>query len=109
MFCIAYGCDNRASSEVSFHRLPLKKPALLKQVKIFVNCVTAPLSYQCRIVARENEAPIYDKNARVCSDHFEERVILHQCWQVLAHPGGLSRRMLCQQSFLSIRLPSKGN
>ena len=38
VFCIAYGCDNHqrsASSEVSFHRLPLKKPALLKQVRIF--------------------------------------------------------------------------
>ena len=59
MFCITYGCDNHqrsASSEVSFQRLPLKKPALLKQVRIFVNCVNAPNSYHRQIVAREDEA-----------------------------------------------------
>ena len=59
VFCIAYGCDNHqrsASSEVSFHCLPLKKPALLKQVRIFVNCVNAPHSYHRQIVAREDEA-----------------------------------------------------
>ena len=36
-YCVAYGCDNDthdAPREVSFHRLPLKKPALLKQVII---------------------------------------------------------------------------
>ena len=35
--CIVYGCDNdqrTASLTVSFHRLPLKKPLLLKQVRI---------------------------------------------------------------------------
>ena len=35
--CIAYGYDNdqrNASPIVSFHRLPLKKPSLLKQVII---------------------------------------------------------------------------
>ena len=56
VFCIAYGCDNHqrsASSEVSFHRLPLKKPALLKQVRIFiVDCVNVPHSYHRQIVAR---------------------------------------------------------
>ena len=34
-YCVAYGCDNDtddAPHEFSFHRLPLKKPALLKQV-----------------------------------------------------------------------------
>ena len=61
VFCNAYGCDNHqcsASSEVSFHRLPLKKPALLKQERIFsVNCVNVPHSYHHRqIVAREDEA-----------------------------------------------------
>ena len=62
VFCIGYGCDNHqrsASSEVSFHRLPLKKPALLKQVRIFsVNCVfqNAPHSYHRQIVAKEDEA-----------------------------------------------------
>ena len=33
VYCIAYGCDNdqrNASPGVSFHRLPLKKPSLLK-------------------------------------------------------------------------------
>ena len=37
LYCIAYGCDNdqrNASQTVSFHRLPLKKPSLLKQVRI---------------------------------------------------------------------------
>ena len=37
VYCIAYGCDNdqcNAPSTVSFHRLPLKKPSLLKQVRI---------------------------------------------------------------------------
>ena len=37
VYCIAYGCDNdqrNASSTVSFHRLLLKKPSLLKQVRI---------------------------------------------------------------------------
>ena len=32
--CVAYGCDNDiqdAPREVSFHTLPLKKPAVLKQ------------------------------------------------------------------------------
>ena len=36
-YCIAYGCDNDTHDtprEVSFHHLPLKKPALLKQVII---------------------------------------------------------------------------
>ena len=34
-YCIEYGCDNDthdAPREVSFHRLALKKPTLLKQV-----------------------------------------------------------------------------
>ena len=37
VYCIAYGCDNdqcNPSKTVSFHRLPLKKPLLLKQVRI---------------------------------------------------------------------------
>ena len=37
VYCIAYGCDNdqrNASQTVSFHRLLLKKPLLLKQVRI---------------------------------------------------------------------------
>ena len=37
VYCIAYGCDNdqhNTSPTVSFHRLPLKKPSLLKQVRI---------------------------------------------------------------------------
>ena len=41
VYYIAYGCDNdqrNASLGVSFHRLPLKKPSLLKQVRA-VNCV----------------------------------------------------------------------
>ena len=36
-YCIAYGCSNDihdAPREASFHRLPLKKPALLKKVII---------------------------------------------------------------------------
>ena len=36
-YCVAYGCANDthdAPCEVSFHRLPLKKLALLKQVII---------------------------------------------------------------------------
>ena len=39
VYCIAYGCDNdqhNASPTVSFHRLPLKKPLLLKQVRIAI-------------------------------------------------------------------------
>ena len=39
-YCVAYGCDNDthdgAPCEVSFHRLLLKKPALLKQVSIVI-------------------------------------------------------------------------
>ena len=34
-YCIAFGCDNdthSSTSGVSFHRLPLSKPSLLKQV-----------------------------------------------------------------------------
>ena len=37
VYCIAYGCDNDqcdALPIVSFHRLPLKKLSLLKQVRI---------------------------------------------------------------------------
>jgi len=37
VFCIAYGCDNDKQSApegTSFHRLPLKKLSLLKQVRI---------------------------------------------------------------------------
>ena len=37
VYCIVYGCDNdqrNALPTVSFHRLPLKKPSLLKQVRI---------------------------------------------------------------------------
>ena len=59
VFSIAYGFENHqrsASSEVSFHCLPLKKPPLLKQVRIFVNCVNVPHSYHRQIVAREDEA-----------------------------------------------------
>ena len=40
VFCIAYGCDNdkqSAPEKTSFHRLPLKKPSLLKQVRILFN------------------------------------------------------------------------
>ena len=36
VYCIAYDCDNdqrNASKTVSFHRLPLKKSLLLKQVR----------------------------------------------------------------------------
>ena len=42
VFCIAYGCDNdkrSAPEKTSFHRLPLNKPSLLKQVRILVNVV----------------------------------------------------------------------
>jgi len=41
VYCIAYGCDNdqrNASLGVSFHRLPLKKPSLLKQVNNVSMC-----------------------------------------------------------------------
>jgi len=41
-FCIAYKCDNDthdAPADVSFHRLPLTKPDLLKQVIIEGNRV----------------------------------------------------------------------
>ena len=37
VYCIDYGCDNdqrNASPTVSFRCLPLKKPSLLKQVRI---------------------------------------------------------------------------
>ena len=37
VYCIAYGYDNdqcNASQTVSFHCLPLKKPSLLKEVRI---------------------------------------------------------------------------
>ena len=37
VYCIAYGCDNdqhNASKNESFHHLLLKKPLLLKQVRI---------------------------------------------------------------------------
>ena len=42
VFCITYGCDNdkRSAPEgTSFHRLPLNKSSLLKQVKFFLNRV----------------------------------------------------------------------
>ena len=40
VFCIAYSCDNdkrSAPEKTSFHRLPLNKPSLLKQVRILFN------------------------------------------------------------------------
>ena len=45
VFCIAFGCnyDKRNAPEgTSFHRLPLNKPSLLKQVRIF-NGVCLPI------------------------------------------------------------------
>ena len=42
VFCITYGCDNDKQSApegTSFHCLLLNKISLLKQVRIFLNCV----------------------------------------------------------------------
>ena len=42
VFCIAFGCNynkRNALEGTSFHRLPLSKPSLLKQVKNFFNGV----------------------------------------------------------------------
>ena len=44
VYCIAFGYDNdqrNAPQRVGFHRLPLKKSSMLKQVRIFLvggNC-----------------------------------------------------------------------
>ena len=81
-YCIAYDCENdqcNASLTVSCHHLPLKKPLLLKQVRIALNCVKQwlQLSPPTSLVAREAMAivdpPIlYEANAHVCSDNFVE-------------------------------------
>ena len=76
VFCIAYGCDNdkrSAPKGTSFHRLPLNKSSLLKQVRIFLNRLY--ISTLTLIVANQPtiDPPIHDSNARVCSHHFTEQ------------------------------------
>ena len=72
-----HDCDNTQHNapSVSFHRLPLKKPSLLKQVISELNgeLHLTPLFFikwldKLRLV----DTPIYEANARVCSDHFSE-------------------------------------
>ena len=71
VYCIAYDCDNtqRNAPGVSFHRLPLKKPSLLKQVINVLNgeLHLTPLFFskwldKLRLV----DPPIYKANACRC-------------------------------------------
>ena len=57
--CIAYGCNNRSedlSKGISFFRLPLKNPALLKTW----------------IAKLRLETPPIKETSRICSAHFTE-------------------------------------
>ncbi|XP_033118575.1 THAP domain-containing protein 1-like [Anneissia japonica] len=57
VFCTAFGCKNKSdpTKNVSFHKLPLNRPVLLK--KWLVN------------MRRDN--PVVSKHVAVCSDHFK--------------------------------------
>ena len=72
-YCVAYGCDNNthdAPREVSIHRLPLKKPALLGDYCSVMECKIITSLGQWLAKLRLENPPVNDKNVRVCSRHF---------------------------------------
>ena len=78
--CIAYGCNNRsedASKGISFFRLPLKNPELLKTW----------------IVKLRLENPPIRESSRICSVHFSEDCFERDLKAELM-PGTKGRRRL---------------
>ena len=75
-YCVAYGYSNSTDKDcpgVSFHRLPLKNQALLKQ---------------WLVALKLEEVPINDPNARVCSEHFSKSCFSTNLQeQLLQQPG----------------------
>ena len=79
-YCVAFGCDNstdKVCPGVSFHRLPVKNPPLLKQWLASL---------------RLESPPVHDANARVCSEHFSpDSFTTYMKEKLLDQPGGRRR------------------
>ena len=60
---------------------------------------------QCLDKLRLVDPPIYEANARVCSDHF----MFHQYWRGLDHPREPSRQTLCRPFLLLILYQNVGS